>query len=121
LPHGKGVLTYPPAPVGEDEEEKPGDRFEGCMVHGKRQGPGKYTWGALGSWFEGEYADNVKQGQGVLVAPDKGRYEGALDLCMTYLSALVYGHDASSEGSRTCQSTGVRLQLSVHIPGCLPC
>lgn len=27
-----------PAPVGEDEEEKPGDTYEGEFAHGKRHG-----------------------------------------------------------------------------------
>lgn len=32
LPHGKGVMTYPPPPAGDDGEEKPGDKYEGEMV-----------------------------------------------------------------------------------------
>lgn len=44
-------------------------------ANGRRHGRGKYTF-ANGAFYEGEYADNVKQGQGVMEYPDKGRYEG---------------------------------------------
>jgi hypothetical protein len=36
---------------------------------------GKYTW-SNGAVYEGEYADNVKQGQGTMTFPDKSKYEG---------------------------------------------
>lgn len=75
LPHGKGVMKYPPPPAGEDEEEKPGDAFEGTMTEGKREGPGKYTW-SNGAVFEGNYTDNKKQGKGKMTFPDKSVYEG---------------------------------------------
>jgi hypothetical protein len=34
----QGTMKYPPPPAGEDEEEKPGDVFEGNFIHGKRNG-----------------------------------------------------------------------------------
>ncbi len=34
----QGVMKYPPPPAGEDEEEKPGDSYEGHFEHGKRHG-----------------------------------------------------------------------------------
>lgn len=46
------------------------------MVHGKREGKGKYTWSS-GASYEGEYAAGLKQGTGAMVFPDKGKYEGA--------------------------------------------
>ena len=46
------------------------------MDHGKRQGRGKYTWGAKGAVYDGEYADNRRQGTGIMTFPDKSRYEG---------------------------------------------
>lgn len=76
LPHGKGVMKYPPAPVGEDEEEKPGDSYEGTFEHGKRHGKGTYTWGKTGATFVGTYKDGVKHGQGKMTFPDKSTYEG---------------------------------------------
>jgi hypothetical protein len=71
----QGTLTYPPPPLGEDEEEKPADKYEGHMEHGKRQGKGRYTWGN-GCYYDGEYAENKKHGTGVITFPDKGSYEG---------------------------------------------
>jgi hypothetical protein len=61
--------------VEEDEDEKPGDTYVGYMSHGKREGVGKYTWSS-GAVFEGTYLNNKKQGQGVMLFPDKGNYEG---------------------------------------------
>ena len=69
-------MAYPPPPMGEDdEEEKPGDKFEGTMEHGVRQGKGTYTW-SNGAVFTGEYVDNKKHGKGKLAFPDKGVYDG---------------------------------------------
>lgn len=42
--HPQGVMKYPPPPVGEDEEELPGDMYEGAMESGVRTGTGRYTW-----------------------------------------------------------------------------
>mmetsp|Transcript_12319 Transcript_12319/g.26598 ORF Transcript_12319/g.26598 Transcript_12319/m.26598 type:complete len:225 (-) Transcript_12319:778-1452(-) len=75
LPHGKGVMKYPPPPVEEDEDEKPGDMYEGPMENGKRQGKGKYTW-SNGTIYEGDYVDNKKHGRGKFTFPDKSTYEG---------------------------------------------
>lgn len=78
----QGTMTYPPPPPKEDkedegDEEKPVDVFTGTMVHGVRQGKGKYTW-ASGAVFEGEYVEGSKQcEQGTMIYLDKGRYEGA--------------------------------------------
>lgn len=47
------------------------------MEHGVRQGQGKYTWGAQGAVYEGEYVNNRRQGVGMMTFPDKSRYEGA--------------------------------------------
>jgi hypothetical protein len=53
-----------------------GDTYQGQMEHGVRQGQGKYTWGAQGAVYEGEYVNNRRQGVGVMTFPDKSRYEG---------------------------------------------
>jgi hypothetical protein len=37
---------------------------------------GKYTW-SNGAVYDGEYVDNMKQGQGIMTFPDKSKYEGA--------------------------------------------
>lgn len=52
------------------------------MEHGKRSGQGKYTWGAQGAVYEGEYVDNRRQGLGTMAFPDKSRYEGGWDMNM---------------------------------------
>ena len=72
----QGILTYPaPAKKEEEEEEKPGDRFEGSLVHGQRQGKGKYTW-SNGCYYTGEYDNHMRHGHGTLIMPDKSKYEG---------------------------------------------
>ncbi|KAL6746547.1 radial spoke protein 10 [Haematococcus lacustris] len=76
LPHGQGTMKYPAPVPGEDEEEKPGDTYEGAFQHGKRCGKGKYTWGVSGAVYEGQYLDNKKQGKGRMTYPDKSVYEG---------------------------------------------
>lgn len=73
----QGKMEYPPPPMGEDdEEEKPGDKFEGTMEHGVRTGKGTYTWGVSGAVYTGDYVNGKKHGKGKMVYPDKGVYEG---------------------------------------------
>ncbi|DBB17914.1 hypothetical protein WJX82_003420 [Trebouxia sp. C0006] len=75
-PHGQGLLTYPaPAKKEEDEEEKPGDKFEGTLSHGQRDGKGNYVW-SNGCYYDGQYKDHMRHGHGTLTFPDKSRYEG---------------------------------------------
>ncbi len=71
----QGFMKYPPPPAGEDEEEKPGDTYEGEMNAGKREGQGVYTW-SNGTVYEGAYQNNSKRGQGKLTMPDKSVYTG---------------------------------------------
>lgn len=72
----QGTLTYPaPAKKDEEQEEKPGDKFEGNLVHGQREGKGKYTW-SNGCYYDGVYQNHLRHGSGILTMPDKGRYEG---------------------------------------------
>ena len=71
------MLTYPPPPAGEDGEEKPGDKYEGEMSHGKRHGKGKYTWGVGGATYEGDYVEGTRAGKGAMAYPDKSRFAGA--------------------------------------------
>jgi hypothetical protein len=69
-------MTYPPPPVSEDEEEKPGDAYSGGMEHGRRHGQGRYVWGAASAVFEGTYAAGRREGKGCMTFPDGGRFEG---------------------------------------------
>jgi hypothetical protein len=62
---------------GPDGETKAGDQYEGGMSHGSRDGKAKYLWGSIGASYDGDYSNNMKHGQGILVVPEKGRYEGA--------------------------------------------
>ena len=72
----QGTLTYPaPTKKDEEEEDKPGDKFEGNLNHGQREGKGKYTW-SNGCFYDGEYKNHMRHGNGTLTLPDKGRYEG---------------------------------------------
>ncbi|PNH05067.1 Radial spoke head 1, partial [Tetrabaena socialis] len=73
----QGKMLYPPPPlVDEDEDEKPGDVYEGGMEHGVRTGKGTYAWSAAGASYTGEYVANKKHGKGTMTYPDKGVYEG---------------------------------------------
>lgn len=42
--------------------------------------------------YEGEYADNMKQGQGIMTFPDKSKYEGEADrmLCIAAGSSWLF-------------------------------
>ena len=97
-------MTYPaPARKDEEEEEKPGDSFEGNLVHGHREGKGRYTWSNK-CYYAGEYKNHMRHGHGTLTMPDKSKYEGQyshqgshkptltnlLDTCMLALSATLH-------------------------------
>jgi hypothetical protein len=64
------------------------------MEHGVRHGRGKYTFGASGAVYEGDYASGQRHGRGAMKFPDGSKYEGEpplherLDTC-TSLSALA--------------------------------
>ena len=98
----QGTLTYPPPPQpaadpadGAEAAEEPlevqGAVFTGELVHGVREGRGRYTWPhaaaaegtepglacATGGCYEGEYAAGARQGKGSMTYPGGGRYEGA--------------------------------------------
>lgn len=77
-PHGTGIMKYAAHLAEEDEEEKPGDVYAGCMEHGVRTGRAKYTWTALGAVYDGDYVGAKKHGTGTMIYPDKGRYEGVV-------------------------------------------
>merc|ERR1712070_487490 len=88
LQHGKGKAIY-----------ANGDEFEGCYEKGKRHGQGVYKWikmvedeeapegvkmatdddgnKVFQSKYEGEYKDNMKDGEGRMEYPDGGIYEGS--------------------------------------------
>ena len=76
LPHGKGKLEMKAESYEGDFYEGEmtgygtyiyspsiGDKYEGFMKNGKRDGKGKYTWGD-GSVYEGEFKDDMKNGEG---------------------------------------------------------
>jgi hypothetical protein len=112
---GQGVLTYPPPPraLADDEEAEDaagaqGACYAGELVHGVRQGRGRYTWppgappapgarpaapggaAAACACYEGCYAAGLREGQGTMTYPDGGRYEGAWRPCSP-ASARTYG------------------------------
>jgi len=62
LPDGQGQAQW-------SEHGRPIDRFEGTYRNGKREGRGQYSWNETVR-FEGSYADDVPQGQGVLRIDD---------------------------------------------------
>lgn len=58
LPEGQGQAQW-------SEHGQAIDRFEGTYRNGKREGQGRYDWNQTVR-FEGSYADDVPQGQGVV-------------------------------------------------------
>ena len=102
----QGTLTYPPTPrpagdsaaeeeAPEDSQSRAGATYTGELVHGMREGRGKYTWpparaagpdaGACepdassdpAACYEGGYVAGVRQGKGAMTYPGGARYEGA--------------------------------------------
>ena len=57
-----------------------GDRFEGQFADDKREGPGAYFWGTGSIWagerYMGAYANDLRHGQGVYEWPTGDRYSG---------------------------------------------
>lgn len=93
LPHGKGKLTIGGTEANREYYEGDfyeggmtgygtyvfttiGDKYEGFMKNGKRDGNGKYTW-ADGSVYEGGYKDDMKQGEGTYRWADGSSYTGS--------------------------------------------
>lgn len=89
LPHGKGRLTinseYYEGDFFEGEmtgygtyvyAPSIGDKYEGFMKNGKRDGTGKYTW-ADGSVYEGGYKEDMKHGEGSYRWADGSSYTGS--------------------------------------------
>ena len=88
-PHGKGKITMSAEYYEGDFYEGQmtgygtyvygpsiGDKYEGFMKNGKRDGTGKYTW-ADGSVYEGEYKDDMKHGEGAYRWADGSSYTGS--------------------------------------------
>ncbi len=88
LPHGKGKLTMNLESYEGDFYEGEmtgygtyvyspayGDKYEGFLKNGKRDGTGKYTWGD-GSVYEGGYKDDMKHGEGTYRWADGSSYTG---------------------------------------------
>ena len=88
LPHGKGKLTMKEESYEGDfvEGEKTGygvyiyssaigDKYEGYMKNGKRDGTGKYTW-ADGSSYTGSYKNDMMDGEGTIIWADGSSYTG---------------------------------------------
>jgi hypothetical protein len=38
--------------------------YVGEFIAGKMHGKGRYTWTKTGNWFEGNYKDNLREGNG---------------------------------------------------------
>jgi hypothetical protein len=62
LPDGQGQAQW-------YEHGRPIDRFVGTYRNGKREGPGDYVWNESVR-FQGSYANDVPQGQGVIRIDD---------------------------------------------------
>lgn len=102
----QGTLTYPPTPrpasdpatgeeAAEDDQSRTGATYIGELVHGVREGHGKYVWPPVraagpaagagepdassvpGACYEGGYVAGARHGQGTMTYPGSARYEGA--------------------------------------------
>jgi serine/threonine protein kinase len=52
-----------------------GDRYEGTLVRGVKEGRGKFVW-TNGQRYSGEWAHDTPNGKGRFIFPDGSRYEG---------------------------------------------
>lgn len=102
----QGTLTYPPTPrpasdpaaeeeAAEDDQIRTGATYTGELVHGVREGHGKYAWPPVhaagpdagagepdagsvpGACYEGGYVAGARHGKGTMTYPGGARYEGA--------------------------------------------
>ena len=69
---GNGAMTGDPVVIAWTN----GERYEGAMLSGKKQGRGVFIW-PNGQRYEGEWADDLINGFGLLSYANGDRYEGA--------------------------------------------
>ncbi len=89
LPDGKGKLTFVNGESYEGDfvagemtgygtyiySPAIGDKYEGFLKNGKREGKGKYTW-SDGSYYEGGFKDDMKHGEGTFIWANGASYKG---------------------------------------------
>jgi hypothetical protein len=92
--------------------ENDGWRYVGQVRTGTktRHGRGTCTWKKIGGKYEGEWKDNQRSGQGVLILPDGERYEGGFKdgvRCGKGLLWILGGRafDGAWEGAYPLQGT----------------
>jgi hypothetical protein len=51
--------------------------YQGSFKNGKFNGKGKLTFPENKGFYEGDWVDNFRQGNGIYVAPNRNRYEGS--------------------------------------------
>ena len=102
----QGTLTYAPTPrpasdpaaeeeAAGDDQNRTGATYVGELVHGVREGHGKYVWPPVraagpdagagepdassipGACYEGGYVAGARHGKGTMTYPGGARYEGA--------------------------------------------
>ena len=111
---GKGVLTYleklsskPCKYEGEWKDSKPdgegtllseGTVYVGLWAEGRKSGEGKLTY-SNGDYYEGEFADNLPHGKGVLSRPSCGfLYTGEFDHYAFHGKGVLESHKGVYEG-----------------------
>lgn len=67
---GNGMLVW------FKESKATGEKYDGEMRNGKRNGKGTNTWSS-GARYDGEWHDNKQNGKGTITWPNGSRYEGA--------------------------------------------
>ena len=50
-------------------------KYQGYVKNGKRHGKGKFTWNS-GAYYDGDFVEDVMEGNGLLVFQDKSTYKG---------------------------------------------
>jgi hypothetical protein len=73
----KAYISSQTVALSKSEYEKKGERYEGYLKDGKKDGKGKFIY-VNGNYYDGEWKDNKKNGKGVyFYAITNERYEGS--------------------------------------------
>jgi hypothetical protein len=89
--YGRGVLQW-------SDGGRPGERYDGEMKQGKRDGRGVQTW-ANGDRYEGEFRDGKQNGRGVFSFGSGERYAGQFkDGAFSGQGTMTFADGGSYEG-----------------------
>ncbi len=90
------------------------------MNHGNREGKGKYIWTSIGASYDGDYSNNMKHGSGILIVPEKGRYEGA-HCTSLHLHHLPSRKPCDAQSVNRSYQCAIPIKLQAMAPTCSTC